>query len=290
VGAEIRDYATDSSTLITRIDSLYRQTFYYPRVVLSLGWSNVQFPPAAISPEDGFSVSATSRHRWRTDGFSSAAGSTAGAETIRLTSSIVSSLSAFKSLDLPGYAHHVLALNVAGGMEDNRSTGYFEVGGVSGGVLDIFPGYVLGEGRRTFSIRGFDPGAQVGIYAFKATAEYRAPILMPARGLGTLPLFFDRTSFTLFGEAGSAWCPGVFAARPAPAFSRCTPLEADAGIVFTEPNVMASAGGELALSAAILSWDVPYRFRAGAAFPFLGREFAFGNTKPRVYFAVGASF
>ena len=290
VGTEIRDYATDSASLLARIDSLYRRTYYYPRVVLSAGWSNVQFPPAAISPEDGFSLSATSRHRYRATNFPTSTSSTPGAETTRLTTSVVGQLSVFKSLDFPGYAHHVVALNVGAGVEDNRSPSYFEVGGVSGGVLDIFPGYVLGEGRRTFAIRGFDPAAQLGINAFKASAEYRAPLLMPGRGLGTLPLFFDRTSFTLFGEAGSAWCPGVYAARPAPAFSRCTPLEAEAGIVFTEPRLLASAGGELALSAAILSWDVPYRLRLGAAFPLAGQEFAFGNTKPRVYFAVGSSF
>ena len=290
VGAEIRDYATDSTSLIDRIDSLYRHTYYYPRVVLSAGWSNTQFPPAGISPEDGVSISATSRHRWRTDALTASTGSTVGSETGRLTSSLVSSLSAFKSLNFPGYAHHVLALNVAGGIEDNRSTSYFEVGGISGGVLDIFPGYALGEGRRTFAVRGFDPGAQVGIYAFKASAEYRAPILMPARGLGTLPLFFDRTSFTVFGEAGSAWCPALFPARPAPGFSRCTPLEADAGSIFTAPKLMASAGAEFALSAAILSWDEPYRFRLGAAFPFAGRQWAFGNTKPRGYLAIGAPF
>ena len=290
LGAEIRDYATDSTSLIARIDSLYRDTYYYPRVVLSAGWSNLQFPPEAISPEDGIALQATSRHRWRTDRLAGSGSSTAGPETSRVTTSVIGSTSAFKSLDFPGYSHHVLALNVAGGIEDNRSTSYFEVGGVSGGVLDIFPGYVLGEGRRTFGVRGFDPAAQIGIYAFKASAEYRAPLVMPASGLGTLPLFFERTTLTLFGDAGSAWCPAVFAARPAPGFSRCTPLEADAGIIFTEPKVMASAGAELALTAAILSWDVPYRFRAGAAFPFAGRQYAFGDTKPRVYFAIGASF
>jgi hypothetical protein len=289
-GAEIRDYATDSRSLIERIDSLYRRTYYYPRLVLSAGWSNTQLPPAAISPEDGFSLAATSRHRWRTDDVTTSPGSPASPGVSRLTSSLVSSVSAFKSLSMPGYGHHVLALNVAGGIEDNRSTSYFEVGGISGGVLDIFPGYVLGEGRRTFAVRGFEPGAQIGIYAFKASAEYRAPITMPARGLGTLPLFFDRTSFTLFGEAGSAWCPAIYAARPAPGFSRCTPPEADAGIIFTEPKLMASAGAELALTAAILSWDEPYRFRLGAAFPFAGREWAFGNTRPRAYLAIGASF
>lgn len=290
-GVEIRDYATDSASLIGRIDSLYQRTYYYPRLVLSAGWSNLQFPPAAISPEDGISVSATSRHRWRTDTFTGdIADGTENDVLNRLTTSVIGSLSAFKSLDLPGYAHHVLALNVAGGIEDNRSTSYFEVGGVSGSVLEIFPGYVLGEGRRTFGVRGFDPAAQIGIYAFKASAEYRAPLLMPGRGIETLPLFIDRTSLTLFGEAGSAWCPGIFAARPAPLFSRCTPLEADLGIVQTEPELMASAGAELAVSAAILSWDVPYRFRLGGAIPLAGKDAVFGNTRPRVYFAIGASF
>lgn len=290
-GLEIRDYATDSASLIRRIDSLYQRTYYYPRLVLSAGWSNVQFPPAAISPEDGISLSATTRHRWRANIFTGTiADGTENDAQNRLTTSVIGSLSAFKSLDLPGYAHHVLALNVAGGIEDNRSTSYFEVGGVSGSVIEIFPGYVLGEGRRTFGVRGFDPAAQVGIYAFKASAEYRAPLLMPGRGIETLPLFLDRSSVTLFGEAGSAWCPGIFAPRPAPLFARCTPLEADLGIVSTEPELMASAGAEVAVSAAILSWDEPYRFRLGGAIPLAGKDAVFGNTKPRVYFAIGTSF
>ena len=139
-------------------------------------------------------------------------------------------------------------------------------------------------------MRGFDPAAQIGIYALKASAEYRAPLVMPARGLGTLPLFFDRTSVTVFGDAGSAWCPATFTARPAPAFSRCTALESDLGIISTTPELLASAGAELAVSAAILSWDVPYRFRGGFAIPVAGRESAFGGTRPRMYFAIGASF
>jgi hypothetical protein len=277
-GVEVRDYATDSASLIFRIDSLYRRTHYYPRLVLSTGWSNIQYPPAAISPEDGFSVSATSRHRWRTG------------DTATLTSSLIGSGSAFKSLDLPGFAHHVLALNASGGVQDNRSTGYFEVGGVSGGVLDVFPGYVLGEGRRTFSVRGFDAASQLGIYAFKATAEYRAPLSLPGRGLGTLPLFFDRTSVTLFGDAGSAWCPGTFNTRPPPSFSRCTLTEVELGIVNTRPLLMSSVGAELSLSAAILNWDIPYRFRLGGALPVTGTSVASGSATPRLYFTVGSPF
>lgn len=277
-GLEVRDYATDPEDLIGRIDSLYARDYHYPRVTVSAGWSNVQYPLNAISAEDGVSLALTSRQRWR------------WRDTLRLTSSVVGSASAYKSLALPGYAHHVLALNAAAGIQDNRATSYFEVGGISGGVLDVFPGYVLGEGRRTFGVRGFEPGAQLGIYAFKASAEYRAPLTMPGRGLGTLPLFFDRTSIAVFGDAGAAWCPGLFVTRPAPYFSRCTRGEADAGIVFTAPKVLASAGAELNLSAAILSWDVPYRFRLGAAFPLAGQRFAYGRTKPMSYLTVGVSF
>lgn len=277
-GLEVRDYATDPAHLIGRIDSLYLRAYYYPRVMVSAGWSNVQYPLNAISAEDGVALAITSRQRWR------------WRDTLRFTSSVVGSASAYKSLALPGYAHHVLALNAAAGIQDNRATSYFEVGGISGGVLDVFPGYVLGEGRRTFGVRGFDPGAQLGISAFKASAEYRAPLTMPGRGLGTLPLFFDRTSLSVFGDAGTAWCPGIFVTRPAPYFSRCTRGEADAGIVFTEPKVLASAGAELNLSAAILSWDVPYRFRLGAAFPLAGQQYAYGRTKPMSYLTVGASF
>ena len=60
--------------------------------------------------------------------------------------------------------------------------------------------------------------------------------------------------------------------------------------MFTDPKVLASAGAELALTAAILSWDVPYRFRAGLAFPFAGRDAAFGTTTSRAYLAFGTSF
>ncbi len=277
-GAEIRDYATDSASLILRIDSLYRRTYYYPRVTLSTGWTNTQHPPLAISPEDGVSLSLTSRHRWRTD------------DAAALTTSVVGSGSLYKSFDMPGYAHHVLALNLAGGLQDSRSTGYFEVGGVSGGVLDVLPGYVLGEGRRTFGVRGFESASLLGIRAFKGSLEYRAPLTIPGRGLGTLPLFFDRTSLTVFGDAGSAWCPGTFVTRPAPSNSRCTAGEVDAGVVLTAVKVIASVGAELNISAAILNWDIPYRFRLGVAVPVAGIALVPTTRKVSTYFSIGMPF
>ena len=199
--------------------------------------------------------------------------------------------SAYKSLDLPGFAHHVIALHAAGGIQDNRGTGFYEVGGISGGTLDVFPGYTLGEGRRTFGVRGFPAAYLLGVYAATGSMEYRAPFTLPGRGLGTLPLFLDRTSVTLFGDMGSAWCPGIFLVRPSPSSSLCTQGQFDAGFFFLEPRWIASVGGELNLNAAVLSWDQPYRFRLGVAVPVAGKDLYPGTVNAATaYFTVGISF
>ncbi|MGH7679966.1 MAG: hypothetical protein ACRENU_15975, partial [Gemmatimonadaceae bacterium] len=278
VGFERRSYATDSASLILRIDSLYRRTYYYPSVLFSLGWGNTQYPPLAISPEDGISLAGTARVRQRLS------------DTAKYSLSLVGSTAGYKSIALPGYGHHVLALHVAGGLQDSRGTGYYEVGGVSGGTVGVLPGYVLGEGRRTFSVRGFPAASLLGIRAYQSSAEYRAPLLLPGRGLGTLPLFLDRTSITIFGDAGSAWCPGVYSLRPAPGTSLCTQPDVDDGFVFLRANTIASFGAELNITAAILTWDAPFRYRLGYAVPAFGTEFVPGDQKPIVYFTVGASF
>jgi hypothetical protein len=60
-------------------------------------------------------------------------------------------------------------------------------------------------------------------------------------------------------------------------------------VVPLEPEVIASAGGELNLTAAILTWDSPIRWRAGFAVPLVAPT---GITKPNAsaYLAVGVSF
>ena len=290
-GVEIRDYATDSTPLLFRIDSLYRRTYYFPQLVVSAGWSNTQYPPLAISPEDGISIAAAQRTRLNPYYREFVGGlGQIGPQQTKPALSLVASTSVFKSLDLPGFGHHVLALHGAGGIQDSRGTSYYEVGGVSGGVLDVLPGYVLGEGRRAFGVRGFPAGSLLGIYAYRGSAEYRAPLAIPGRGLGTLPLFLDRTSLTLFGDIGSAWCPGVFANRPAPSAALCTFGDADGGFVFLEPHNIGSYGAEVAVTAAILNWDAPLRYRIGYAVPALGRGFVPGNQQPTFYFTTGVSF
>ncbi|HEU4996857.1 MAG TPA: hypothetical protein VFT29_18700 [Gemmatimonadaceae bacterium] len=277
-GFEGRDYATNPASLLDRIDTVFQTSYYYPRVLLSAGWGNAQYPPLAISPEDGISLAGTSRMRWRVNDSSS------------VTFSVVGAASGYKSLDLPGFAHHVLALRLSGGAQDNRGTGYFEVGGVSGGTLGVVPGYTLGEGRRTFSVRGFPAAYLLGIRAFTGSAEYRAPLRVPGRGLGTLPLFLDRTSVTVFGDVGSAWCPAIFVNRALPSTSLCTQAGFDNGAFLLEPSLIGSVGAELNVSAAVLSWDQPYRFRLGVAAPVTGTELYGGVPALTSYLTVGIAF
>ena len=56
------------------------------------------------------------------------------------STSVIGIASAFKSLDLHWFAHHVLAFRVAGGWEDDKATEQFDAGGISGSTLSIAPG------------------------------------------------------------------------------------------------------------------------------------------------------
>jgi len=294
-GLEARDYATDSTPLLAGLDSAFQRTHYYPRAEATFAWSNTQRPPHAFSPEDGITLASTTRGRWRTGRLDSAMTSPGD----RLSVSSVASAAAFKSLDLPGYAHHVLALRGAGGVVDNRGTSYLEVGGISGTVVEFFPGYALGEGRRTFGVRGFAPGTLLGMRAAVVNAEYRAPFRVAAGGLGMLPLFLGRTSLTFFGDAGTAWCPKLYPSRPVPSTALCTQSHFDIGrapgtgtvpLVYTAPTWIGSTGAEFNADAAILSWDVPYRWRLGVVVPVLNRGLAGTEQRWGAYFTAGVSF
>jgi hypothetical protein len=269
VGVEHRDHVTLPDGLAPLVDTagaLGSPTF--PRLLLSAGFANYQRPPFSISPEDGVSISVTVRDRLR----SGEPGN--GSYTL----STVGVAQAFKSLDLPGFAHHVAALRVAGGWADERSNGYYEVGGISGGTIALIPGYAVGEGRRTFFVRGFAPNTLAGTRALAASAEYRIPLLLTGRGIGWMPFFLDRSSINAFWDFGTAWCPTARAGR-----------EVCVDPVLTQHFRIASAGAELNFNLGVLSWDQPYRFRLGLAAPTLNRAF-FGRPSVQMYFTVGASF
>jgi hemolysin activation/secretion protein len=185
--------------------------------------------------------------------------------------------SAYKSIDLPGFAHHVLALRAAGGITDDRSPDLFSAGGISGTSLEAFPGYSVGQQRRTFGVRGYPAGAEGGIRAYSASVEYRAPLAAPSRGYRFIPVFVDRTSLSLFGETGRAFCP-----------ASADITNGVCGASNIGNPVMTSAGAELNIDTGV-QLDVQARIRLGLAFPLINRQ-QLGAAKAQVYGTFGASF
>ena len=249
LGLERRSFATDPAPLLPTLDPTYAGDYRYPRAFLGAGWSNAQRPRLAISPEDGVSLAFTARERLRLD-----------AATATRSTSIVGTANGYRSLDLPGFAHHVLALRLAGGWADARSPSSLEVGGTSGSAVGLLPGVVVGEGRRTFGVRGFPTAAAYGTQAAAASLEYRAPLRLGGTGLAALPLFFDRSSLSFFADAGRAGCVANVAYQDI-----CAP----AAVL---NRTLASVGAELGVSLAVLQIDAPELVRVGVAVPVAGRD------------------
>jgi len=268
IGGEIENFAfsTTPDTLLPYLSPFYGTSPTFPAIVASLGWSNSQRPALSISPEDGISASVRGRQRWQNGTSGSSTRSVVGVSTL------------YKSLDLPGFAHHVLALRGAGGITDERSPDRFSAGGLSGTSLEVFPGVPLGEQRRTFGVRGYPAGAEGGIRAYSAALEYRAPLGAPSSGYRFIPVFIDKTSLTLFGETGRAFCP---TSAPGSGNGVCRASDA------ANP-VMTSAGAELNVDTG-LQLDVAARIRLGVAFPLANRALLRAPTA-QLYATFGASF
>ena len=266
LGMERRRFATEPAVTLSRLDASFGRTYDYPRLFVGAVWVNSQRPALSISPEDGVAVAFTARERLRTD---------AASRTASL--SVVGTATGYRALDLPGFAHHVLAVRIAGGFADRRAATALEVGGTSGTAVEIIPGYNVGEGRRTFGVRGFESASVYGTSAAAASLEYRAPFVLGGRGLRLLPFFFDRSSLTAFADAGVATC-----ARDPLYLSICSPA----------PRIgrtIASVGTELGISAALLQWDAPQAIRVGVAAPVVGRDLA-NARRASAYVAFGLSF
>ena len=265
-GLEHRSFVSDPGSVLASLDNpAYKRDYTFPSAFLSGQWSNLQRPSLSISPEDGVSLALTGRLR-----------SQSGAAVYSASTSLVGTAAGYKSLDLPGFAHHVLALRLAGGTADSRTSSSFSIGGTSGTSIQLVPGYSVGEGRRTFGVRGFPAGTAFGTRAAGATAEYRAPLTLGGRGLGLLPFFFDRASVTAFTDAAVATCHESLlfttACSKSPFIGR----------------TIASSGAELVLSAAVLDWDSPQGIRVGFAVPTAGRTLV--KSAVAAYLAYGLSF
>ena len=240
----------------------------------AFGWSNARRPSFSISPEDGVALNAIVRRRWaELDGFAQ------GSRLEDEWTEVVGVANLYKAFDLPGFAHHVLALRLAGGYSEDQRLSDFDVGGTSGSSLPVIAGSSIGGARRTFPLRGFPVGVVRGTRAAVGALEYRVPALSAGRGIGLLPVFFDRSSVTLFGDAGSAWCASELSSSTA---GVCGPGT-------TAREWLASAGAELNLDAAVLAYDAVYRIRLGAAVPVHDRR-ALATQDVTGYLTLGLSF
>lgn len=238
-------YTTDPAPVIDRFTFSRGRAPSFRGAYASGGWSNARRPPLAISLEDGIQLGGFARQRW------------IAGESRPWSKEALGVLSTYKSLDLPGYAHHVLAARIAGGWSDGIVPEVFSVGGESGASVEVVPGVRTGT-RRTFGVRGWAPDSREGTRALATSAEWRFPLTLATRGTG--PLFFDRLSGTVFADAGAGWNP-----RPV--------------------AWIASAGAELALDIAWL-YDDAYRLRLGAARPIAGARRGSGT----IYVLLGSSF
>ena len=232
-------------------------------LIVAAGVGTMQHAQVSVSPSDGFDLDV--QHRALGD---------AGINDEKIGETIVSTTVA-KSLPLPGFARHVVAVRAAYATTGHAAQGGFSAGGVSGTSLEVIPGVVIGSSRRTFGVRGFDPGAQVGVRAAAMSFEYRAPLTLLGRGVKLLPVYFQKASVIGFADVGAAWC-----AR----------LVTDSFLCDT-PNPervwMQSVGAEIVLDASI-HYDQIYRFRFGVAHPTRG--LGFRSQENTVYFSLGAQF
>jgi hypothetical protein len=272
---EARAYRSTLPALVTLADTLIGRSF--PGVGIAGAWSNLRRPLRSISPEDGIALSFNAQQRWQNGSGPAAAPSRRAIGVAR----------AYRSLDLPGFAHHVLALRVAGGVTDRHAATELSAGGVSGSSALLLPGISVGDPARTFGVRGFQAGAQRGLRAAAASLEYRAPLLLPARGLALLPAFLDRVSVSAFADAASAWCPTSVDRAEQTLCRRTRTGAPDLAGSPDAPRWLASAGAELNLDAA-LQYDQGYRLRFGMAAPV--HERARASRAVSVYGTLGLSF
>lgn len=227
----------------------------------TLSFSNAQQRAFSFSREDG--VSFFGLGRWRHDtGLDAAARGVTG-EDLGYTE-FLGEASAYKAIAGPGFANHVLAARVSAGVAFGPGADrfLFDAGGAEGRAEAISGFGLFGGSSLFFPLRGYPENFRSGRKAWTASAEYRFPLLLADRGLGSLPLFLDRLHGSVFFDAGNAWGPvGDNPRQP----------------------VLASAGIEL--SAIVVPFYVGgLTLRGGAGFPMRG------PSDPVFYLRAGNAF
>jgi hypothetical protein len=222
----------------------------------------------SITPEQGITAQLSGELRRYARPF-------AGEETAQGYARLLGLAQGFHPLDFGGFARHALAARLAAGVEGGAVGPGFGTGGVSGSTVSIAPGLGIAGTQRTFGLRGYPAGAQVGDRALAATLEYRFPLALVERGVRTWPVFLDRVWGDVFLDAGTAWCTRNCAGR-------------FPGSLRT-PSPLTSAGAELAV-ASLLGHDVGLLLRGGVALPLRALPGEIDRRRPQLYLVAGRSF
>jgi Tol biopolymer transport system component len=229
----------------------------------SLSFGNGRLHPFSISPEDGIGIFIRGRAREElalADSLQNVAGED------RSFQDAIGQFTLYRSLPLPGFSNHVLAVRGSGGVARGPGADefHFEVGGASGrSGQALLP---VGQGL-FFPLRGYGTAMRSGSKAWSASAEFRFPLFFLNGGPGLLPIHLDWLSGSLFMDAGNAWG---------------TELDV-IGHDNPRQDPLASVGGELTLRLLPL-WYQNMDFRLGVALPLTQGDGA------RVYLRLGPAF
>ncbi len=215
-------------------------------LVVQPSFADYQVHPYSISREDGFAARFTARRWWQVQSYG-------GPD--RSYDEISGYLEGYKSLDLPGFAHHVLAARFSGVARFGPGASPENVGGFQGAVQAL--GLTFG-GNEFLPVRGFLSGDRSGDRAWSASAEYRFPLVL-RKPYQQRHFDFDRLHGALFFDIGNAHCaPGsLFAAS-----SYCSPEGAPP---------LASTGLEMALDFTFFD-QIALGIHAGLAVPVSGHR------------------
>ena len=174
----------------------------------TLSASNAQRRVFSLSREDGLSGWVSARMQ-QVMGLESVKRDKRGQD--RSFEELTGEVSAYKGFRFGGFANHVLALrfSAGGSYGPGANQFHFDIGGAEG-TPEALTGFGLfGGSARLFPLRGYPENVRYGQVAWTGSAEYRFPIVLIDRGLGPLPLFFDRFHGSVFFDAGNAWGPDL---------------------------------------------------------------------------------
>lgn len=233
---------------------------------LTLVYANTRTHPFSVSREDG--IAGFVRFRGRLDpGLADSLSGSPGWDPAFVEAS--GRIQLFKGIAGPGFGHHVLALRMTGGTASGPGADrfHFDVGGASGRSETLTGFGLFGGPSLLFPVRGYPRAYRSGRHAWTASLEYRVPLALVHRGLGSAPLYLDRLSAALFLDGGNAWGPDLDFR----------------GVPNRRRAALASVGAEI-LASTLPFWATLVDVRVGAAFPLV----ELGD--PGVYLRLGWSF